>query len=729
MGVIVQEQQGLFHLQSSGMSYLIQIVDGYPVHVYWGSRLKQRESMEGLLIHTPAGAGLDRLPQEYPQYGSGDFRNPAYQVELEDGTRITELRYEGYRVLPGKPALQGLPAVYAQQENEAETLELLLKDAYSGLRVSLLYSVYEDQNVIARSARLSNEGPNKLRLRRALSASVDLQGRDELEMLYLSGAWAREGNVKRRPLQQGEIRIDSKRGMSSHQFNPFAALVTPETTESMGEAFGFSLVYSGGFEAGAETDSFGSTRFGIGLNSFDFAWQLESGESFQTPEAVMVYSNEGIGGMSRTYHRLYRTRLCRGKYRDEERPILVNNWEATYFDFDADKLVSIAEEGAKLGIELFVLDDGWFGKRDADNSSLGDWYEDRRKLPGGLADVAQRINEQGLKFGLWFEPEMISPDSELYRKHPDWCLHVPGRRRSEARWQLVLDYTRKEVREYIFESLSAVFTTVSVAYVKWDMNRALTEIGSAELPPERQAETAHRYVLGLYELLENITARFPDILFESCSSGGGRFDPGMLHYMPQAWASDNTDAAERLKIQYGTSLVYPVSSIGAHVSAVPNHQVGRTTPLEFRGDVAMSGNFGYELDLTAFTEEEKETVRQQVSRYKQIRGLVQQGDLYRLKSPFEGDESAWMFVSEDKREGLVYAFRTTAVPNASRRTLRLAGLDPEFEYVVEAQHGEEQALLGGDRLMNMGLSLDYEPKDYQSRSFRLRAVDSADRKR
>ncbi|QDH20687.1 alpha-galactosidase [Saccharibacillus brassicae] len=723
MGVIVQEQTGLFHLQSSGMSYLIQIVDGYPAHVYWGSRLKQRESMEGMLIHTPAGAGLDRLPQEYPQYGSGDFRNPAYQAELEDGTRITELRYEGYRILPGKPALPGLPAVYVERESEAETLELLLKDAYSGLRVSLLYSVYEDRNVIVRSARLGNEGPNKLRLRRALSASVDLQGRDELEMLYLSGAWAREGSVKRRPLQQGEVRIDSKRGMSSHQFNPFAALVTPETTESVGEAFGFSLVYSGGFEAGAETDSFGSTRVGIGLNSFDFAWLLEPGESFQTPEAVLVYSGEGIGGMSRTYHRLYRNRLCRGKYRDEERPILVNNWEATYFDFDADKLVSIAEEGSRLGIELFVLDDGWFGTRDADNSSLGDWFEDRRKLPGGLADVARRINEHGLQFGLWFEPEMISPESELYRTHPDWCLHVPGRRRSEARWQLVLDYTRKEVREYIFESLSAIFSTVPVAYVKWDMNRALTEIGSAKLPPERQAETAHRYVLGLYELLERITERFPDILFESCSSGGGRFDPGMLHYMPQAWASDNTDAAERLKIQYGTSLVYPVSSIGAHVSAVPNHQVGRTTPLEFRGDVAMSGNFGYELDLTAFTGEEKAIVRQQVARYKQIRGLVQQGDLYRLKSPFEGDESAWMFVSENKREGLVYAFRTKAVPNGPLRTLRLAGLDPEAEYEVEAEHGGERTLVGGDRLMRLGLPLHYESKDYQSRSFRLRAVD------
>ncbi|MFC4102392.1 alpha-galactosidase [Paenibacillus xanthanilyticus] len=721
MGITVQEQTGLFHFTSSGMSYLIQIVDGYPVHVYWGGRLKHRDRMDNLLMHVPERAGLDRLPQEYPQYGSGDFRNPAYQAELADGTRITELKYEGYRITPGKPKLIGLPAVYAEEETEADTLELELKDAYSGLQVTLVYTIYAERNVIVRSVRLRNDGEQQLRLRRALSASVDFSAKQDLDILYLSGAWAREGNMTRRSLRQGETRIDSKRGMSSHQLNPFAALVTPETTESHGEAFGFSLVYSGGFEAGAEVDAFGSTRFNIGVNSFDFAWLLSPGEVFQTPEVVMVYSGQGLGDMSRTYHKLYRTRLCRGQYRDAERPILVNNWEATYFNFNADKLVAIAEEGAKLGIELFVLDDGWFGKRDADNSSLGDWYEDRRKLPGGLADVAERINGAGLRFGLWFEPEMISPDSELYRKHPDWCLHVPGRRRSEARWQLVLDYTRPEVRDYIYESLSAIFKRVPVAYVKWDMNRGLTEIGSAALPPERQSETAHRYVLGLYELLERITAAFPHILFESCASGGGRFDPGMLYYMPQTWTSDNTDAVERLKIQYGISLVYPASAIGAHVSAVPNHQVGRITPLEFRGDVAMSGNFGYELDLTAFTDTEKEIVTRQVETYKAFRGLVQKGDLYRLKSPFEGDDSAWMFVSEDKREALVYYFQVTAVPNPPRRALRLDGLDPELEYEVRQGKSEEGSVYGGDRLMQLGLPLHGQQKDYTSQWFRLQA--------
>lgn len=721
MGVYVNEEQGLFHLQSKQMSYIIQVVDGLPLHAYWGKRLQADRNLHGLLVGVPMGAGLDRLPQEYPQYGTGDFRNPAYQVQLADGTRITELRYDKHRLVSGKPALEGLPAVYVESDDEAQTLELELSDSYSGLKVILYYTIFEDMDVVVRSVKLKNQGEKSLQLKRALSASVDIQARD-LEMIYLSGAWAREGVINRRPLLQGGTRIDSKRGVSSHQLNPFAALVTPDTTETTGEVFSFSLVYSGGFEAEAEVDAFGSTRFSIGLNSFDFSWRMAPDDCFQTPEVVMVYSSEGLGDMSRTYHRLYRTRLCRGKYRDIERPILVNNWEATYFQFDTEKLVHIANEAAQLGMELFVLDDGWFGKRDSDNSSLGDWVEDRRKLPGGLKDLTKQVNDKGLKFGLWVEPEMISPDSDLYRAHPDWCLHVPGRRRSEARWQLVLDLSREDVRDYIVHVLSGIFSTVPVGYVKWDMNRNLTEIGSAELPSDQQGETAHRYVLGLYNILERLTALFPDILFESCSSGGGRFDPGMLYYMPQTWTSDNTDAVERLKIQYGMSLVYPISSIGAHVSAVPNHQVGRITPLEFRGDVAMSGNFGYELDLTQFSDQEKEIVKQQIQEYKQVRGLVQQGELYRLKSPFENNETAWMFVSADRREALVYYFRVMAEPNPARSSMRLAGLEPEYEYMVVNRNGEE-VCFGGDRLMQVGVSLEYKQADYMSGWFKLKAVD------
>ncbi|KGE19297.1 alpha-galactosidase [Paenibacillus wynnii] len=715
MGITVQEDKGLFHLQSKGMSYIIQLINGYPVHVYWGKSLRNDGNLDGML-NQGGHTGLDRLPQEYPQYGSGDFRNPAYQARLDDGTRVTELRYSSYQVIAGKPSLEGLPSVYVESAEEADTLELTLTDDYAKLTVILRYTVYQEMDVIARSVQFVNHGESKLQLLRALSASVDLPA-GELDMIYLAGAWAREGNLTRRRLVQGGTNIESRRGMSGHQLNPFAALAKPGTDENQGEVYGFSLVYSGNFEAEAEVDSFGSTRFSIGLNSFDFNWLLEPGEEFQTPEAVMVYSAQGIGEMSRIYHRLYRTRLCRGSFRDKERPILVNNWEATYFDFNTDKLESIAVEASKLGIELFVLDDGWFGKRDADNSSLGDWVEDLRKLPGGLNDLAQRVNGLGLQFGLWVEPEMISPDSDLYRQHPDWCLHVPGRRRSELRWQLVLDYTREDVREYIYESLSRIFSTVPISYVKWDMNRCLTEIGSAQIAPERQGETAHRYVLGLYELLERLTTKFPKILFESCCSGGGRFDPGMLYYMPQTWTSDDTDAVERLKIQYGTSLVYPVSAMGAHVSAVPNHQVGRITPLSFRGDVAMSGNFGYELDLTKFTAEEKELVKEQVANYKEIRSLVQQGNLYRLQSPFEGNETAWMFVSDDQREALVYYFRVMAVPNPPRRILKLSGLDPSLDYTLEGS-GE---VYGGDRLMQAGLSLPDEQRDYVSGCYKLKA--------
>lgn len=653
---------------------------------------------------------LDTLPQEYPQYGTSDFREPAYQVQLEDGSRITELRYRTHRIYGGKPGLEGLPAVYTESENEAETLELELADEYSGLSVVLSYTVFGERNVVARSARFKlKEGVPSLRIWRALSASVDFHDSD-YELLYLSGAWTRERHVRRRAICAGGTRIESRRGASSHQLNPFVALVRPNTDENQGDAYGFSLVYSGNFLAGAEVDQFETTRVSIGINPFDFSWQLQAGETFQTPEAVLVYSAEGLGGMSRTYHRLYRTRLCRGKHRDLPRPILVNNWEATYFDFNADKIESIAQTAAELGIELLVLDDGWFGKRDNDHSSLGDWVVNRSKLPNGLSDLAERVNATGLQFGLWFEPEMVSPDSDLYRAHPDWCLHVPGRRRTEARHQLILDLSRQDVRDYLFECLSGILSSCPIAYVKWDMNRNMTEIGSAAVPADRQFEIAHRYILGLYELLERLTAAFPDILFESCSGGGGRFDPGMLYYMPQTWTSDDTDAMERLKIQYGTSMIYPVSAMGAHVSDVPNHQVGRITSLQTRGDVAMSGNFGYELDLTRFNEAEKEIVKRQVAAYKKLRGLIQTGDLYRLKSPFEGNEAAWMMVSEDRKEAVVFYFRVLAEPNPPLRRLKLRGLNPAYAYRLEGAEGS----YAGDRLMNFGIQIPFLNGDFAS---------------
>ncbi|AIQ51505.1 alpha-galactosidase [Paenibacillus sp. FSL R7-0331] len=757
MNIYVEESLGLFHLQSKDTSYIIQLVEGYPSHVYWGSRLRHDNSLTDALqlrerssfspnpVPGKPSLSLDALPQEYPQYGTSDFRRPAYQAQLADGSRITELKYAGYAISSGKPVLEGLPAVYAESDDEAQTLELTLKDDYAGLTVKLLYTVFAGHSAIARSVHFEHNGTEPLRLEQALSASVDFAD-SSYDTLHLSGAWVRERHIQRRALVPGAaVSLESRRGSSSHQLNPFLALLRPGADEDNGDVYGFSLVYSGSFAAVAEVEQFGTTRVNIGINPFDFSWLLEPRQTFQTPEAILVYSGEGLGGMSRTYHRLYRTRLCRGVHRDQARPILVNNWEATYFDFDADKITAIAKEAGPLGIELFVLDDGWFGKRDNDNSSLGDWFEHSRKLPGGLADLAGRVNEEGLQFGLWVEPEMVSPDSELYRKHPDWCLHAEGRRRTEARNQLILDLSRPEVCDYLYETLSAVFSSAPITYIKWDMNRNMTEVVSAAAGPERQKETAHRYMLGLYNLMERLTARFPDILFESCSGGGGRFDPGMLFYMPQTWTSDDTDAIERLAIQYGTSIVYPASSMGAHVSAVPNHQVERTTSLAIRGDVAMSGNFGYELDLTAFTEAEKSLAAQQIAQYKEIRTLVQQGDMYRLLSPFEGSgDTAWMFVSEDKTEAFVAYFRVLAKPNAPITRLTLKGLDPELDYVLETgaagssdSHGTADAAAdstapfqsafggapyGGDRLMRIGLVVSDLRGDFTSCTYRLRAI-------
>jgi alpha-galactosidase len=728
MSILYDEENKIFHLQAGNTSYAMQIYkDGYLAHLYWGKRVKNINSDNIMMLkeRTSFSANpdindktfsLDTLPQEYPAYGNTDFRTPAYQFQLENGTTITDLRYKSHRIFKGKPKLQGLPATYVENEDEAETLEIVLFDNLIGLKVVLLYTAFEDFNAITRSVRFINEGKENLKLLRGLSMSVDF-ARDDFDFMHLFGSWARERHIVREPLRPGIQAIDSRRGASSHEHNPFVALLSKDCTEEYGEIYGVNLVYSGNFLAQAEINMYKTTRLSIGINPFDFSWLLNKGESFQTPEAVMVYSSNGIGEMSRTYHKLYRTRLCRGKFRDKTRPVLVNNWEATYFNFNAEKIENIAKDAKELGIELFVLDDGWFGHRNDDTSSLGDWVVDKNKLPNGLEDLANRVHNLGLQFGLWFEPEMISPDSDLYRKHPDWCLHVPNRPRSTARSQLILDLSREDVCDYIINAVSSILKTVPINYVKWDMNRNMTEIGSAILPPERQRETAHRYMLGLYKVMDAITSSFPDVLFEGCSGGGGRFDAGILYYMPQIWTSDDTDAVERLKIQYGTSIVYPVSTIGAHVSAVPNHQVFRNTSLKMRGDVAMSGNFGYELDLTKFTDEEKKEVKEQIAMYKELREFIQFGDMYRLKSPFEGNETAWIFVSEDKENAFAAYFKILAEPNAPVRRLTLRGLDPNKNYVIEGKDG----IYGGDELMNIGVPIPDLQGDFKSVVWRIKA--------
>lgn len=731
MGILFDERQQVFHLQGSDLSYMIAILKNAQLgHVYFGKKLHHAEHLSEMIRYARRADtacvfegdlefALDYLPQEYPAYGKTDFRHPAYHVQVEDGNTITNLTYLSHTISAGKPKLPGLPATYVERDAEAATLEITLVDRYLELYVTLSYTVYEALNVITRQARFENRGGQRLRLLRALSMSLDLPDA-EFDLLQLSGAWARERHLHLRPLAPGIHAIESTRGASSAQQNPFIALKRKPADEFQGEVYGFSLVYSGNFLAEVEVNHYDVTRVSLGINPFDFTWLLESGEQFHTPEVAMVYSDRGLNGMSQTYHTLYRTRLARGTWRDRERPVLINNWEATYFDFTEEKILALAREAQPLGVELLVLDDGWFGHRDDDTSSLGDWRVYQQKLPRGLKALGEEIEKLGMKFGLWIEPEMISKNSELYRQHPDWLLHVPNRLLSHGRNQHVLDFSRQDVRDAIYDMLAAILEHAPISYVKWDMNRHITEIGSAALPPARQKETAHRYMLGVYELMERITQRFPDILFESCAGGGGRFDPGMLYYMPQTWTSDDSDAIERLKIQYGTSLVYPLSSMGAHVSAAPNHQVGRLTPLRTRANVAFFGVFGYELDLEPLSPEEKEAIKEQILFYKANRALIHQGTFYRLTSPFEQNDTCWMVASADRREALVGYYRVLALPNPRFLTVKLAGLCPDMQYEVQG----DGKIFYGDELMYAGFPLPHNGNDgdFASYVWKLRAI-------
>ena len=728
MGIIFNKENRLFHIKSKKTSYVMRVLEtGHLINLYWGRKInsnkidyvvKKRQCGSFLAdLDNVDALHLEIIPQEYPSYGNPDLRSPAVQIKLANGTTVTDFRYYSHEIYNGKKALQGLPATYVENEDEAETLEITLKDELAGLRVILSYTVFKNYDVITRSCKIVNDSKEEVDVLRALSANVDFRHSD-FDLIQLSGSWARERHIIRTPLRNGGQCVESRRGASSHAQNPFIALVSKDTTEDKGEVYGFNLVYSGNFLANVEVDMHSNARAQIGINPFDFAWNLEAGDEFQTPEAVMVYSPNGLTGMSHIYHDLYRERLCRGTHRDKERPILINNWEATYFDFNNEKIKDIAKESSNLGIELFVLDDGWFGERNNDDCSLGDWFVNEEKLKGGLSSLVKDINEMGMQFGLWFEPEMISPKSKLYEEHPDWCIHIEGRVRSEARKQLILDLSREEVCDAVIEMLTNVLKSAPISYVKWDMNRNMTEIGSPAWPAKKQKEVAHRYMLGLYKILENITTNFPNILFESCSGGGGRFDGGMLYYMPQTWTSDDTDAIERLKIQEGTSLVYPVSTMGSHVSAVPNHQVHRITPLHTRGVVAMAGSFGYELDITKMTDEEKEEVKSQVKFYKNIRKTIQFGDLYRLKSAFDSNEAAWMNISKDGNNLVVSYVKKYAEANVLPKRLKLKALDENSLYEI-SETGE---VFGGDELMYIGLEIGELNGDYQARRWTLRRI-------
>ncbi len=714
-----------FHLKTQNTSYIMGVFkEDYLAHLYYGKRLKSDglqyvlrfEERAHIMVEEPfeRSFSLETMPQEYPAFGAGDLKCPAYQVENSDGNYISDARYVSHTIYQGKKQLEGLPALYEKESGDVETLEIVLVDPVIELKIILSYSVFENYDVITRSVKFINESSKEMRLLKALSASVDF-AREDFEILHLRGGWARENRIERSKLVGGRIELESIRGVSSSQHNPFFALLHKETTEDHGSVYGFNLVYSGNFLSMIEVDQYNQVRAAMGINPQNFSWRLPPQGTFQTPECVMVYTDKGIGDMSRKFHKIYRERLCKSKFANKPRPIAINSWEASYFDFTEDSLCQLAEEGKKVGIELLVLDDGWFGKRNNDKSSLGDWGVNLDKLPSGLDGLAKKINDIGLQFGIWIEPEMISPDSDLFRLHPEWRLHVPGRVGHQSRNQYVLDLSRADMITWLKETFYKVLNSASITYVKWDMNRHLSEVGSAAFPASAQGEIYHRYVLGLYDFMDYITSSFPDILFEGCEGGGGRFDAGMLHYVPQIWTSDNTDAVERLAIQYGTSIVYPLSTILAHYSTTPNHQVGRNTSPQMRAIAAMTGSYGYEINLTEISDEEKADIAGFNALYKKDRELLAVGDFYRLISPIDNNCASWMSVSKDQSKAIVHYFNVLAHPNLPFEWVRLKGLVPEKCYYVE----EIGNAYYGDELQNIGLPIPRFKSDYQALAFHL----------
>lgn len=711
MGIQFVEKTKTFHLYNQGISYIMTVLsNGHMGQLYFGKKIHVKEDYSYLLetaarsttayveVEDDTLFSLEIAKQEYGVYGTSDYRQPAIEVRQENGSCLLDLKYVGHEIMEGKPGLSGLPATYVEDKKEAQTVVIFLKDEHAGLEVQMNYTIFEERNCIARSVKIINSGVQNLHLQTAMSLCLDLPDYD-YEMMQFSGAWGRERHIYTRKLVPGIQSVGSRRGYSSHEQNPHLILKREHTNEFQGEAMGFNFVYSGNFLAQVEVENHDLARVLLGIHPDSFDWKLEAGESFQTPEAVMAYSDQGLNKLSQEFHQLFGKRLARGVWRDQPRPVLINNWEATYFDFDEEKIVKIASKAKECGVELFVLDDGWFGDRRDDHAGLGDWIPSLDLLPNGIKGLSERIEDLGMKFGLWFEPEMVNEDSDLYRAHPDWVLKTPGRAMSRGRDQLVLDFSRKEVVDCIHEMMAKILRESKISYIKWDMNRPITECYSAALPADRQGEVFHRYILGVYDLYERLIQEFPDILFESCASGGGRFDAGMLYYAPQCWTSDDSDAVERLKIQYGTSFAYPISSIGAHVSAVPNHQVGRITPISTRADVACFGTFGYELDLNKLSEKEIEQVKEQIIFMKEYRNLLQFGTFYRLKSPFEGNETAWMVVSEDKKDAIVGDYKVLNTSNKPFERLPLKGLDEELCYQIKDIDG----VFYGDELMNVGI--------------------------
>ena len=706
MPITFDEKRKIFKLDTLDSTYAIGIREGYLIHLYYGKKIPDDNLLDlpfrgYFATISPKNVhvddykfSLDVQPMEYSCNGSGDYRLAALSIKDSMGRTTTDIRYLDHKIYDGKPKLKGLPATYCNDDSEAQTLELVTVDSFTGAKVTLYYTAFANYSVVTESVKVENTGKETFEIEKVASCCVNFPSMD-YNMINLSGVWSRERRVITRHLAHGIQSVASKRGSSSHNHNPFVALVDDKGGEDFGDAFGFNLVYSGNFSADIETDYLDCTRLVMGINPIDFTWVVEPGDEFQSPEVVMVYSDSGMGKMSRTFHDLYNNNLIRGEWKNKKRPLLINSWEGSGFDFDQETLVRYAKEAKKLGIELLVMDDGWFGHRDSDNSSLGDWFVNESKLKGGLTKLIKRVNAEGVQFGIWYEPEMISEDSELYKAHPDWCVHVEGREQSPARQQYVIDMTRQDVRDCIFNQMYDVLSKNNIAYLKWDYNRAITEPASVMLDARHSKEFFHRFILGTYELMDRITSAFPHILFESCAGGGGRFDAGMLYYMPQAWASDNTDPIERLTIQFGTTMCYPASSMGAHVSACDR------TGIETKAAVAMAGTFGYELDPKEMSEEDKEKVKEQVKNYHRYYNVIHFGDLYRIIAPTDDEfKCAWEYVAKDKSEALLTVVIKNRAPH-DFLLIKMKGLDPEKMYRDETD-GE---IYSGALLMNAGINL------------------------
>lgn len=737
MNIQVNASNRLFHLQTKHTSYVFHVIeDGSLGQLYYGPKIPFKDDYANLNTreeHDCTNTRTDEdvefqaelLKQEYAGLGKGDYRYPAFQITYPNGSRTSEFQYRDYELKDGKERLTGLPSTFADNSNDSQTLTVKLADG--DLELQLHYTVFADEDVIVRSATFINHGKTVF-LNRALSAQLDLPDAD-YDFIQFAGSWSRERHLHRNRLRPGTQSISSLRTASSHQENPFFMLARPHTDNNQGAVFGFNFVYSGNFLDSVEVDQFDTTRVLIGINPDEFGWKLNKGDSFQTPEAIFSYTDNGFNALSQQLGAFYAQHLINPHFAHQERPILINNWEATFMDFTEDKLMPIVKRAKELGIEMFVLDDGWFGHRDDDRSSLGDWFVDEKKFNHGIAGFAKRVHDFDMKFGLWFEPEMISIDSKLYQTHPEWMIKTPGRGQTPGRHQFVLDMSRKEVVDYLFELMSHIIQDAKLDYIKWDMNRNITEMYGADLPADQQLEFSHRYILGVYDLYDRLTKAFPDVLFESCASGGGRFDLGMMYYAPQAWCSDDTDAIERIKIQDGTSYGYTPSMWGAHVSAVPNDQVGRLTSIDTRAKVAYFGAFGYELDVTELSDEEQATIKQQVAFYKQYRKLFQFGTFYRLETPDTSDNVyGWETVSPDKQTAIGMRYQILNGANPAYIRYYFKGLDPERRYTVN--DGSE--VFSGAELMNAGyfvprvmnrLQSPKVPSDFHADMFIVKAVD------